>query len=132
MCQVALSERDLDKSMFVSMVRAKLHHARVTHADINYIGSITIDTDLVEQVGMFPYEEVLVLDIENGARFNTYIIPGEPNSGTIQLNGAAARLVSVGDRLIIMAFALVEFPPPEDWKPKILVLGEDNKVEQEL
>jgi aspartate 1-decarboxylase len=114
--------------MFVSMLRAKLHQARVTGADINYAGSITIDTTLLEQVGMFPHEKVLVVDIENGARFETYIIPGPPDSGEIHLNGAAARLVSVGDRIIIMAFSLAAFPPPEDWAPRILVLDENNAV----
>ncbi len=114
--------------MFVSMLRAKLHQARVTGADVNYVGSITIDAALLEQAGMFPCEKVLVVVIENGARFETYIIPGPPNSGEIQLNGAAARLASVGDRLIVMAFSLAAFPPPGDWAPRVLVLDEHNVV----
>ena len=114
--------------MLVSMVRSKLHHAHVTAADINYVGSITIDTDLLARVKMVPYEKVLVVDVENGARFETYIIPGDPGSGTIQVNGAAAHLVSVGDRLIVLAFGLVEFPPPEGWTPQIVVLDEQNRV----
>ena len=114
--------------MFVSLLRAKLHHARVTGADLHYVGSITIDTALLERAGMFPYEKVLVVDIENGARFETYIIPGSPNSGKVQLNGAAARLASIGDRLIVMAFCLTTVPPPEGWKPRILILDEKNGV----
>lgn len=114
--------------MFVSMLRAKLHQARVTGADLNYEGSITIDTSLLEQAGMFVHEKVLVVDIENGARFETYVIPGAPGSGAIELNGAAARLVSIGDRLIIMAFALTAFPPVADWSPRVLVLDEDNTI----
>jgi aspartate 1-decarboxylase len=114
--------------MQVSMLRTKLHQARVTGADINYAGSITIDEALLKQAGMFVYEKVLVVDIENGARFETYIIPGPPGSGVIELNGAAARLVTVGDRLIIMAFAQIDSPPPEDWTPRVLFLDEDNAV----
>jgi aspartate 1-decarboxylase len=114
--------------MFVTMLKAKLHQARVTGADINYVGSITIASDLLEQVGMYPYEKVLVVDIENAARFETYIIPGERNSGVIQINGAAARLVSIGDRIIVMAFAEVPAPPPAGWQPRVLVLDEHNRV----
>jgi aspartate 1-decarboxylase len=114
--------------MLISMIRSKLHHARVTAADINYVGSITIDSDLLARVKMFPYEKALVVDVENGARFETYIIPGAPGTGTIQVNGAAAHLVSVGDRLIVLAFALIEFPPPDGWTPQIVVLDEQNRV----
>lgn len=114
--------------MFVTMLKAKLHQARVTGADVNYVGSITIASDLLEQVGMYPYEKVLVVDIENAARFETYIIPGERASGVFQLNGAAAHLVSIGDRIIVMAFAEVPAPPPADWQPRVLVLDEHNRV----
>ncbi len=114
--------------MLVSMLRSKLHHARVTAADVNYVGSITIDSDLIEQVKMVPYEQVLVVDVENGARFETYIIPGEAGSRTVQVNGAAAHLVRRGDRLIIMALGLVEFPPPAGWTPQIVVLDAQNHV----
>ena len=114
--------------MQVSMLRAKLHQARVTGADLDYVGSITIDAALLDQVGMLPYERVLIADIENGARFETYIIEGPTGSGVIELNGAAARLVDIGDRLIIMAFALSAYPPPKDWAPRVLVLDEKNRV----
>lgn len=113
--------------MLVSMLRAKLHHPRVTDADINYVGSITIDTDLLELAGMVPYEKVLVVDVENGQRFETYTIPGKPGSRCFQVNGAAAHLVNVGDRLIVMAFGLVDFPPPKDWSPTVLVFDEHNQ-----
>jgi aspartate 1-decarboxylase len=114
--------------MLVSMLRAKLHRARATGANLEYTGSITIDSSLLEQVGMHPYERVLVADIDNGARFETYIIEGAAGSGAIELNGAAARLVHVGDRLIIMAFALSTYPPPKKWAPRVLVLDEQNRV----
>jgi aspartate 1-decarboxylase len=114
--------------MLVSMARAKLHHARVTGADIEYVGSITIDTDLLDAAQMAPYEIVLVVDVENGARFETYIMPGAAGSHTIQVNGAAAHLVNVGDRIIVIASGLVEFPPPEGWRPQVVVLGEQNDI----
>jgi aspartate 1-decarboxylase len=114
--------------MQVTMLRAKLHQARVTGADVNYEGSITIDETLLEESGMFVYERVLVVDLENGARFETYTIPGPPGSGMIEMNGAAARLVTVGDRLIIMAFSEVDYPPPSDWQPRVLIMGDRNQV----
>ena len=114
--------------MQISMVRAKLHHARVTAADIEYVGSITIPTDLVKAAGMFVYEKVLVVDVDNGARFETYIIPGEPSSAAIQVNGAAAHLVNLGDRLIVLAFAAVDYPPPASWQPQVIVLDEHNRI----
>lgn len=114
--------------MHVEMVRAKLHHARVTGADIEYVGSITIDTELLAAARMHPYEKVLVVDVENGARFETYIIPGEAGSRVIQVNGAAAHLVNQGDRLIVLAFALVDYPPPAQWQPQVIVLDAENAI----
>lgn len=114
--------------MQVTMLRAKLHQARVTGADLNYVGSITLAADLIEQAGLYIWEKVLVVNLENAARFETYVIPAEAGSGTVQVNGAAARLAAVGDRLIIMAFAQVEAPPPADWQPRVLVLDEHNRV----
>jgi aspartate 1-decarboxylase len=114
--------------MFIEMIRAKIHQARVTDADLNYEGSIGIDTDLIAQAGMFAYEKVLVVDLENGERLETYIIPAAAGSKQIQLNGAAARLVHVGDRVIIMAFVYLEFPPPADWQPRVLLMNEHNDV----
>jgi aspartate 1-decarboxylase len=114
--------------MLISMLRAKLHNACATGANLEYVGSITIDSSLLEKAGMYPHERVLVADIDNGARFETYIIEGPAGSGAIELNGAAARLVHVGDRLIVMAFALTSCPPPGEWAPRILVLDEKNRV----
>ena len=114
--------------MQVTLLRSKLHRAAVTGADLHYVGSISIDTDIMKQAGMYAWEKVLVVDIDNGSRLETYIIPAEAGSGVMQLNGAAARLVSVGDRIIVMAFAEVDAPPPADWQPRVLVLDENNKV----
>lgn len=113
--------------MQISMLRAKLHQARVTGLDADYIGSIAIDSALLEQAGIFVHERVLVVDIENGMRLETYVIPAQAGSGHVILNGAAARLAGVGDRLIVMAFAIVDFPPPNGWAPKVLVLDEHNE-----
>lgn len=118
--------------MFIEMVRAKIHLARVTAADLNYEGSIGIDTDLLAQAGMVPYEKVLIADVENGNRFETYIIPAAAGSREIQLNGAAARLVHIGDRVIIMAFGYVESPVPADWQPRVLLMDQNNLVKETL
>jgi aspartate 1-decarboxylase len=112
----------------ISLLKAKIHHARVTDANVNYVGSITIDPILIEQAGLYVYEKVLVADVENGNRLETYVIEGERGKGEIVLNGAAAHLVNVGDRVIIMAFAQVEVPPPTNWSPRVLVCDEKNQV----
>jgi aspartate 1-decarboxylase len=101
---------ELEDNVYIQVLRAKLHHARVTAADVNYVGSITIDEDLMDQVGIVQYERVQVVDVENGSRLETYVMAGGRSSGTIQMNGAAARLVSVGDRVIIMAYGFVKTP----------------------
>lgn len=118
--------------MQVTLLKSKLHQARVTGADLNYVGSITIDRDLLERAGIYVYEKVLVVDIENGNRLETYTIAGKRGSGVMQLNGAAAHLVTVGDRIIVMAFAHVEAPPPSDWEPKVMILDENNHIIQEI
>jgi aspartate 1-decarboxylase len=116
--------------MYAQVLRAKLHHARVTKADPNYVGSITIDARLLEQSGIVPYERVQVVDVENGNRLETYVMVGEPGAGTIQLNGAAAHLVNVGDRVIIMAYAQAPLPVPQPWVPRVAVLDAQNRVAQ--
>ncbi|MGF1505483.1 MAG: aspartate 1-decarboxylase [Anaerolineae bacterium] len=116
----------------VTLLKAKLHRATVTAADLHYVGSVTIDRGLLERAGMYVYERVLIVDVDNGSRLEAYIIEGERGSGTIQLNGAAARLVSPGDRVIIMAFAQVDDPPPADWEPPVLLLDAENRVVEEL
>lgn len=112
--------------MQVTLLKAKLHRACVTEADIDYEGSIAIDNSLLEESGMLPYEKVLVVDVENGQRFETYIIPSD-RQGMIQVNGAAARLVAVGDHVIVMAFAQFEYPPEPGYLPKVVVLDGDNR-----
>ena len=110
----------------VEILQSKIHKAVVTDANINYEGSITISADLIKSAGLHVYQKVLVVDINNGQRFETYVIETtEPN--VICLNGAAARLVTVGDRIIIMAFQYVD-DMPENYKPNIIVLNENNEV----
>ena len=116
--------------MFIQLLKAKLHQARVTDANLEYMGSITIDADLLDEVGIFEFERVQVADIENGNRLETYVIAGERGSGTIQLNGAAAHLVKIGDRVIIMAYALVETPLTAPWVPRIAILDEVNHIKE--
>lgn len=116
--------------MFRHMMKAKLHRATVTEANLNYVGSITIDQDLLEAVDILPHEKVQVVNNNNGARLETYVIPGPRGSGTICLNGAAARLVQPGDTVIIISYALVEEKELKHFKPKVAVLDKNNKIEQ--
>ncbi|MDC7951681.1 aspartate 1-decarboxylase [Methanomassiliicoccaceae archaeon COG_1] len=106
------------------MLRSKIHRATVTEARLDYEGSITVDMDLVDGCGMLPGERVTVAVIENGARFETYVVPGERGSGTIALNGAAARLAAPGDTVIIMGYELTDEPV----KAKVLLVDKDNEV----
>ena len=116
--------------MFTRLLKAKLHHAVVTQTNPEYHGSITIDRNLLKASGLLPYEAVLIADCENGNRFETYIIPGEPGSGIIGINGAAARLSEKGNRVIIMAFALCAADEIETHKATVLVLNRDNTIKQ--
>ena len=100
----------------------------MTSADLNYEGSLTVDTDLLQAAGIREFEMVQVVDVESGSRFETYIIAGAAGSGVIQANGAAARLVQLGDHVIIMAFAQVPEPLPADWAPKIVLVDEKNRI----
>ena len=113
----------------IEMLQTKIHRATVTDADINYEGSISISNDLIELAGLRVYQKVLVVDINNGQRFETYVISTkEPR--IICINGAAARLVSVGDKIIIMSFEFFQNPPSEEYTPTILLLDENNKVKE--
>ncbi|GMA63117.1 aspartate 1-decarboxylase [Alicyclobacillus fastidiosus] len=114
--------------MFRSMLKSKIHRATVTEADLNYVGSITIDPDLLEAVDILPNEKVLVVNNNNGERFETYAILGEPGSGQICVNGAAARLVQPGDLVIIMAFALMSEAELADFEPKVAFMNRDNTI----
>lgn len=105
-------------------LRSKLHKARVTEANLEYVGSVTIDRDLMEAADLSEYEKVLIVDNTNGARLETYVIPGERGSGVICINGAAAHLVARGDEVIIMAFEVCEAPIT----PTVVLLDEDNHV----
>ncbi len=118
--------------MFRKMMRSKIHRAVVTQCDHEYVGSITIDADLLRAVGIAPNEGVLVVDIDNGARFETYVIRGEPGSGTIGVNGAAARLVAPGHRVIIIAFSYMTPQEVADHDAKVIVCDEQNGIEQTL
>ena len=109
-----------------TMLKSKIHRATVTDANINYEGSITIDRDLMDAADMVEYEQVHVLDINNGSRFTTYIIEGERGSGEICLNGAAARLVTKGDLVIILTYTQVPEEQVRDFKPRIVHVDENN------
>jgi aspartate 1-decarboxylase len=113
--------------MRVKILKSKLHRATVTDANLDYIGSITIDQDLMDAAGILPYEQVLVANLENGTRHETYTLAGPRGSGTICCNGAAAHLVSAGDKVIIMAYADLEPSELADHQPRIIVLDENNK-----
>jgi len=114
--------------MYRTLLRSKIHRAVVTSADLHYQGSLTIDKALLEASAIREFELVQVVNIENGARLETYTISGEEGSGIIQLNGAAARLAAVGDHIIIMTYALVPEPLPHDWLPTIIYVDEQNRI----
>ena len=114
--------------MLRMMLNGKIHRATITAADVNYVGSITIDKMLLEAADIRPYEHVLVVDVTNGNRLETYTLPGEAGSGVVQLNGAAAHLVGVGDLVIVMSFVQVEDPVPTDWNPPVVLVDEKNRI----
>ncbi|MGN7178735.1 aspartate 1-decarboxylase [Cytobacillus firmus] len=114
--------------MFRTMMNGKIHRATVTEANLNYVGSITIDTDIIEAVGMAPNEKVQIVNNNNGARFETYIIPGERGSGVICVNGAAARLVQEGDIVIIISYALVPDEKVPYHEPKVAIMDSKNRI----
>ncbi|KNF09023.1 aspartate 1-decarboxylase PanD [Gottschalkia purinilytica] len=118
--------------MLLNMLKAKIHRAIVTEANLNYVGSITIDKCLLEKSGILPGEKVQIVNNNNGARLETYVIEGEKDSGVICLNGAAARLVEPGDIVIIIAYCYIDERELKSLKPKILILDENNKVAEEL
>lgn len=118
--------------MFRTMMKSKIHRATVTEANLNYVGSITIDEDLIELVDMYPNEKVQIVNNNNGARLETYVIPGPRGSGVICLNGAAARLVQTGDTVIIISYAVMTDEDARKYKPTVAIMGENNKVEQIL
>lgn len=114
--------------MTITMLKSKIHRATVTEAQVNYIGSITVDTDLLEAAGILEYEKVQVVNITNGNRLETYTIAGKPGSGVICLNGAAAKLCSKGDKVIIMAYAQMDREEAEEFKPRVVFVDKENKI----
>lgn len=116
--------------MNINMLKGKIHRAVVTQAALNYVGSITIDTELMEAAGILEYEKVQIADVENGNRFETYTIAGEAGSGMICLNGAAAREVQVGDHIIIMAYCDMTPDEAQDHKPHVVFVDDDNHIKR--
>ena len=114
--------------MLISVLKSKIHRARVTAASLDYQGSLTISEDLMARAGLIPYERILCSNLANGQRFETYAIPGPSGTGEIQLNGATAHLGKIGDRLVIMSFIQLDPNAAAAWRPKIIVLGESNDV----
>ena len=116
--------------MNITVLKSKIHRAVVKQAELDYVGSITIDEDLMEASGILEYEQVQIVDINNGSRFETYVIAGERGTVLICLNGAAARMVQTGDKIIIMCYAQMT---PEEFKnhsPKVVFVDDDNKIER--
>lgn len=116
------------KTMNYTMLKGKIHRAVVKQADLNYVGSITVDTKLLEAAGILEYEMVQIADVENGNRFETYTIAGEPGSGMICLNGAAARQVAVGDHVILMCYAQMTPEEAKEHHPKVVFVDDENKI----
>ncbi len=112
------------------MMKSKIHRARVTEANLNYVGSVTIDQDIMDQVDILPNEKVQIVNNNNGARLETYVIPGERGTGIICLNGAAARLVQKEDIVIIIAYTLISEEKLANFRPKIAIMNEQNEIEQ--
>ncbi len=113
--------------MLIEMLKGKIHRARVTQAELNYVGSVTIDRTLMDAAGILEYEKVQIADVDNGERLETYVIAGEAGSGVICLNGAAARCVSTGDKVIIMAYAQVTPEESQSFKPKVVFVDDANR-----
>lgn len=114
--------------MYITMLKSKIHRATVTQSELNYVGSITIDKNLMDVAGILEYEKVQIADIDNGNRFETYVIAGEKDSGCICLNGAAAKCVKVGDKVIIMAYAQMTPEENENHYPRVIFVNDKNKI----
>ncbi len=114
--------------MLITMLHSKIHRATVTDANLNYVGSITVDKALLKEAGMLVGQKVDIVNVNNGERFSTYIIEGEEGKGDICLNGAAARKVHRGDKIIIIAYANIELERAEEYKPKIVIVDDKNRV----
>ncbi len=117
--------------MQVHLLKSKIHRASVTDSHLDYEGSLTIASDLMDKVGLYPYERVLCSNLANGERFETYAIPGPAGSGQIVLNGATAHLGKAGDRITIMSYTMADVTLAKRWQPQVIVLGEHNQILQE-
>ena len=118
--------------MFVKLLKSKLHRARVTDTKLHYAGSIQIDSDLMEAVGFLPYESVVVADLDNGNRLETYVVPTQAGSGDVIVMGAAARLINPNDIIIIFSFVFLTPDEATRFKPQVVVLDENNKIKKRL
>jgi len=117
--------------MYRTMCKSKIHRATVTGADLNYVGSITIDPVLMEAADLLEFEQVAVVNVNNGARFETYVIPGEPGDGEICLNGAAARLAHPGDKVIVISYAQYNEAEMETYRPVFIFVDEQNRISRD-
>ena len=118
--------------MFVKLLKSKLHRATVTETKLHYAGSIAIDSALMEAVGILPYESVLIADLNNGSRLETYAVPAEADSGKVEILGAAAQLVKPKDVIIILSFGFYTPDEAKKLKPKVVVLDENNKIKKQI
>jgi aspartate 1-decarboxylase len=114
--------------MIIEVLKSKIHRAKITQAELNYVGSITIDEDLIEAANIIPNEKVQIVNNNNGERFETYVIKGERGTGTVCLNGAAARLAQVGDIVIVMSYAYMEMDDARKYEPILVFPDGDNKL----
>ena len=112
------------------MLKSKIHRATVTASDLHYVGSLTVDQELLDAADIFEHEQVAVVDIDNGKRFETYVMPGEPGAGEIKVNGASARLVHVGDTVIIFSYAHYDRNELETYSPRVVHVNEENHIVQ--
>jgi aspartate 1-decarboxylase len=111
-----------------TMCKSKIHRATVTGADLNYVGSITVDPLLMEAADLLPYEQVHVVNVNNGARFETYVIPGAAGAGEVRVNGAAARLAHAGDKVIIISYAQYDPDELQEYRPRFIFVDEENRI----
>ncbi|MCP3799931.1 aspartate 1-decarboxylase [Allokutzneria sp. A3M-2-11 16] len=114
--------------MFRTMLKSKIHRATVTQADLDYVGSVTVDEDLMDAADLLPGEQVAIVDVTNGARLETYVIPGERGSGVLGINGAAAHLVHPGDLVILIAYGLMEDAQARSYRPKVIFVDAANAI----
>ncbi|MBC7485754.1 MAG: aspartate 1-decarboxylase [Cytophagaceae bacterium] len=114
--------------MFIEVLKSKIHRVKVTQAELHYVGSVTIDEDLMDAAHLIENEKVTILNINNGERFETYVIKGERNTGTICLNGPAARRVQLGDIIIVISYASMDLEEAKKWKPYLIFPNENNKL----